>query len=102
MRRGLVVVMVVVAAGCSKKSDKFESTNWCADELTKTIAPQLEQTLDGGDADAFHRATDKFTQGTMCGPDFASVVHDWEQSLRDPDAAKGTAQRHALVARLGD
>ena len=29
--------------------------------------------LDGGDADAFHRATEQLTQpGTMCGPDFAS------------------------------
>jgi hypothetical protein len=38
----------------------------------------------------------------MCGIDFAAFVRDWEQSLREPDAAKGTATRKQLVAGLHD
>jgi hypothetical protein len=103
------VALVLLAGVCSlgacgkdKKVDQLESTDWCADELKKIVVPQMVASYDGGDADAFHRATEKFTQGTMCGPDFAEFVRAWDESLRDPDAAKGHTKRKQLVTELRD
>ena len=103
LRSGLVLVLAAAlgsACGKDKKVDQLESTEWCADELKKIVVPQALATYDGGDADAFHRATDKFTQGTMCGPDFAELVRAWEESLRDADVAKGNAKRKQFVTEL--
>jgi hypothetical protein len=88
------------ACGKDKKVDQLEATDWCADELNKIVVPQMLASYEGGDAGAFHRATDKFMQGTMCGPDFAEYVRQWEESLRDTDAAKGNAKRKAIVTEL--
>jgi hypothetical protein len=96
----VLVAATLVACGKDKKTDQLEATNWCADELKKLVVPQLEKTFDGGDPVAFHAATDKFTQGTMCGPDFAAAVRDWEATLAEHDAAKAVAARKQIIARL--
>ena len=102
LRSVALVLLALGACGKDKKVDQLESTEWCADELKKIVVPQMVASYDGGDAEAFHRATDKFTQGTMCGPDFAQFVRQWEQTLRETDAAKGSAKRKALIGELRD
>ena len=101
--RSLVVVLMVLV-GCSNKSDT-RSTNAdepspCADELRTIIVPALDHTLTGNDADGFHAATAKFQVGTMCGPDIAAMMRDWEAALREPDTAKSAAQRRDILTRL--
>jgi hypothetical protein len=103
MKWAALAVVLVCACGNKKaKPDDLGGDYGCAEELSKKIVPALVKTLDGGDADGFHRATDKFQQTTMCGPDFSGVARDWEQSLRETDAAKGSSQRKALVVKLRD
>jgi hypothetical protein len=102
MLRSAVVLLALAACGKSKKTEQLDDTPWCADELTKIVVPELVRTYNGGDADAFHRATESFTKGTMCGPDFANVVADWELSLRATDASVGQDKRKALVVSMRD
>jgi hypothetical protein len=95
-----VAVAFVLASACSKKQAEVEEP--CEHELTSIAVPQLVKTFDGGDADAFHHATEAMSQATMCGPDFAALMREWEQSLRETDATKAGAQRKALVVRIRD
>ena len=91
--RTAAVVALLVA--CSSSPREIEP---CADELEKIVAPALERTLDGGDADAFHQAAAKLT--VMCGPDIAARLRDWEEALREPDAKKAATKRREVLLRL--
>ena len=102
MLRAAVLLLALVACDKDKKIDQLEPTSWCADELRTVVVPQLEKTWDGGDPTAFHTATVKFTQGTMCGPDFAAAVRDWEATLAEKDAAKAVAARKQILVRIDD
>lgn len=91
--RTAAVVALLVA--CSRSQGE---TDPCADELEKIVAPALERTLDGGDAETFHQATGKLT--VMCGPDIAARIRDWGDALREPDAKKAATKRREVLVRL--
>ncbi|HEY5947756.1 MAG TPA: hypothetical protein VIV40_19785 [Kofleriaceae bacterium] len=99
-----VVVTTLLASALSASCTRGKPENQpCVDELTAIIVPALDRTFDGGDADAFHRDTKKLSEeATMCGPDIAQALRDWEVALREPDAAKASASRRAVLARLGE
>lgn len=83
----------------SCSSSKHETAP-CAEELRTVIVPALQRSLDGGDADTFHRSTATMMQATMCGPDVATLLREWEVALREAEPTKAAERRHQLLARL--
>src|SRR3954468_20902960 len=89
-----VIWWCVVLAACSKGAPA-DPPDPCVAELDK-VAVILEPTLAGGDADAFHRASDSFQHATMCGPDLGEVLRLWEIDMRDPQRPR----RRELLRRF--
>src|SRR4051812_47464277 len=98
--RMLGLVMVLGLASCKASPAEVSP---CSEELTSAILPALQATVHGGDADAFHRKMERFSEKvTMCGPDFAKLLRDWETTLREPDPTKAQAGRDAVLVLMRD
>jgi hypothetical protein len=98
----LLLVLVVFAA-CERKAKEAppEEDSYCDRDLSE-VSGALDAALAAPPdvvGDAFTLATERHARDTVCGPDFAQLVRDWQAYFK----ARGSdEQRRTLLVRYGD